>query len=190
MRALAVFAILAGACHAYDPALGGVPFLCGTTDPRCPDGYVAVDVSVVRCECRRPGDADAGDGYFCYPDPNEPNESFRDPTPSDVQPPLPRVFENISICPGGDVDVYQVAIARVGSQLAVDVLFDSAREAPHLDLLDASGGRLPATVLTPEPGKLSAAIVAQYAGAHHIEVRAGANAQTVNYTLRIQVTEP
>jgi hypothetical protein len=189
LRPALLLALLAG-CSAYDPDLGGTPFLCGTTDPRCPDGYVAVDVSVIRCECQKPGQPDAGDGYFCYPDPNEPNETFRDATPVAISPPLPKVFENIGICPGSDVDVYQVLIARVGSQLAVDVLFDTAREAPRLDLLDMSGGSLGPTVLHPEPGKLSATIIAGYVGAHHVELRAGAAQQSVNYTLRIQVTEP
>ncbi len=183
-------ALVLAACSVYDPDLGGAPFLCGTSEPRCPDGYVAVDVSVIRCECRRPGQPDAGDGYACYPDPNEPNESFASPTPAAIQPPLPKVFENISICPGNDVDVYQVLIAKVGSQLDVDVLYDAARETPRLDLLDTTGGSLSPTILNPEPGKLSASIVARYIGAHHVELRAGAGAHTVNYTLRIQVTEP
>ncbi|HKA87305.1 MAG TPA: hypothetical protein VKE22_06535 [Haliangiales bacterium] len=191
MRLAAVaLLVLGAACRAYDPDLGGAPFLCGTTDPRCPDGYVAVDVSVIRCECRRPGPADAGDGYACYPDPHEPNESFTDATPVGIQPPLPKVFDNISICPGTDVDVYEVLIAKVGSRLDVDVLFDAAREAPRLDLTDMTGHNLGATVLNPGAGKLSASIVARYAGAHHVELRAGPAGQTVNYTLRIQVTEP
>lgn len=30
------------ACNAYDPDLGPAPFLCGTAEPRCPDGYDCV----------------------------------------------------------------------------------------------------------------------------------------------------
>lgn len=38
-RAL-LFAIAAlGACTPYDPQLGPTPFLCGDTEPKCPDGY-------------------------------------------------------------------------------------------------------------------------------------------------------
>jgi hypothetical protein len=188
MRALPL--LLLSACNAYSPDLGGTPFLCGTSEPRCPDGYVAVDVSVIRCECQKPGLLDAGSGYFCYPDPDEPNEAFSDPTPAPIQPPLPKVFDNVSICPGSDVDDYQVMIAKVGSQLAVDVLFDDARRPPRLDLLDMSGGSLHPTLLSPERGQLAAAIVTTYVGAHHVEVRAGPELEEVNYTLRIQVTEP
>jgi len=191
MRALSLLLLVA--CNAYSPDLGGTPFLCGTTDPRCPDGYVAVDVSVIRCECQKPGLVDGGSGYACYPDPNEPNEAYTAATPVPIQPPLPKVFDNVSICNGADVDVYRVTIAKVSSQLAVDVLFDDARESPRLDLLDMSGGSLHPTVLSPEPGKLQAAIVTTYVGAHHVEVRGGDEGpkpEEVNYTLRIQVTEP
>jgi hypothetical protein len=188
MRALPL--LLVSACSVYSPDLGGTPFLCGTSEPRCPDGYVAVDVSVIRCECQKPGLLDAGSDYFCYPDPDEPNEAFSDPTPVPIQPPLPEVFENVSICPGADVDVYRVMIAKVGSQLAVEVLFDDTRQPPRLDLLDLSGGSLHPIVLSPDPGKLQATIVTTYVGAHHVEVRAGDRGEEVNYTLRIQVTEP
>lgn len=36
---LLVIASAIGACTPYDPTLGDTPFLCGTTEPKCPEGY-------------------------------------------------------------------------------------------------------------------------------------------------------
>jgi hypothetical protein len=39
---LLALAAASGACTPYDPQLTSTPFLCGTTDPKCPDGYTCV----------------------------------------------------------------------------------------------------------------------------------------------------
>ena len=38
-----IAAAAAVSCTPYDPELGAEPFLCGSTEPRCPDGYVCVE---------------------------------------------------------------------------------------------------------------------------------------------------
>ena len=43
--ALLALAVLAAGCNPYDPNLGAKPFLCGLTDPRCPEGYTPVDLN-------------------------------------------------------------------------------------------------------------------------------------------------
>jgi hypothetical protein len=82
LRSLLVCAALALACNPYDPDLGDTPFRCGTDEPRCPDGYVAVEESVVRCICERAATAPDGgpSDYVCDGDPFEnPNAQRRDP---------------------------------------------------------------------------------------------------------------
>ena len=41
MRALLLL-LVCGSCTPYDPSLPAAPFYCGTTDPKCPDGYTCV----------------------------------------------------------------------------------------------------------------------------------------------------
>ena len=40
-----------GACSPYDPDLGSTPFLCGTVDPACPDGYACQDDGTGKMVC-------------------------------------------------------------------------------------------------------------------------------------------
>lgn len=45
------------ACNPYNPSLGDKPFLCGSDEPRCPEGYQAVEESATSCSCQREGGA-------------------------------------------------------------------------------------------------------------------------------------
>src|SRR5262245_7850043 len=39
------------ACSPYDPDLGGVPYQCGDTEPKCPSGYSCQDDGAGRQVC-------------------------------------------------------------------------------------------------------------------------------------------
>lgn len=41
VRGWVLLVALAG-CSPYDPSLPSRPFLCGTSEPRCPDGYACI----------------------------------------------------------------------------------------------------------------------------------------------------
>src|SRR5688500_3064475 len=53
MRSLGLLIISAAlaACTSYSPDLGGAPFLCATTEPRCPEGYSCQDDGTNRMVC-------------------------------------------------------------------------------------------------------------------------------------------
>ena len=58
-----------GACTPYDPALGPTPFLCGTTEPKCPDGYTCVSTGgkSVCTTTAVPGDGPPSSGNCTMP---------------------------------------------------------------------------------------------------------------------------
>ncbi len=60
----AVALVLVCGCSPYDPGLSGTPFLCGSADPVCPDGYTCVTTggSAVCTSPDGSGGVDAGSG--------------------------------------------------------------------------------------------------------------------------------
>jgi hypothetical protein len=191
MRARLAAAVLMLACSPYDPNLGPSPFLCGTDEPRCPDGYTAVDTSPIRCECQLdPVLPDAGGGYRCSADTLEPNDDVHAPTVTHVGQNSTDNFSNIAICPDGDVDAFGLTVPLAGTLLQATVMFDTTRTAPAIDFLDAAGVSLHPTV-TPAPGQLVATLTAMQPGSYVIRLSKGeTGGETVNYSLRIQIFLP
>ena len=192
MRPLLAFAALALACNPYDPTLGDTPFRCGTDEPRCPDGYLAVEESVVRCICERAATAPDGgpSDYVCDGDPFEnptPNDAIQFATPVDFQTNMTRDFVNLAVCPRDDVDYYTMNIARVGSVLVVRVIFDTTRSSPRIDIVDDGGVSLRPTLGNPQVGVLTAELATQFPGAHLAKISADVE---VNYDLTLSVTPP
>jgi hypothetical protein len=61
--------LLVAACSPYDPNLPAQPFLCGPSEPKCPDGYTCQTVGTqLVCTTTAPGNPDGGntgDGGAC-----------------------------------------------------------------------------------------------------------------------------
>lgn len=182
-RALLAALLAAAACNPYDPDLGGAPFTCGTDEPRCPQGYLAVDVSPIRCECQRPSGIDAG-AYVCDGDPNEPNETFTTATATLVGVNLAQNFTGLAICPRTEEDNYALE-ATQGTLITVRVTFDRTRSAPRVDILNNSGASLPTMNETPEPGVVVVTHRANFSSRYYARIRAD---QEVNYDLRLMLT--
>jgi hypothetical protein len=115
------------ACSPYDPDLGDQPFLCGTSDPRCPDGYVCIERVNDDKVCERAETAaDAGgDGnLLCSRDAAlEPNETIETATGAaiaadGVAPPIAAV-----ICPDTERDTYRLDVATTGQNVRVEVTY-------------------------------------------------------------------
>ena len=185
MRA-ALLCLLTAACNPYDPDLGLAPFLCGTDEPRCPDGYRPVDVSPIRCECQLPGRADGG-VYVCNGDPNEPNETVTTATPTVIGQNMAINYSNLAICPADEEDNYAMDVPQLGTIILVRVTFDRARSAPILDILNNSGASLRPALDSPEPGVVTAIITSMASGRHYARIRAD---DEVNYDLRLMITPP
>ena len=104
--------LAAVACSPYDPTLGDDPFLCGTTEPKCPDGYECVDVPGTTGNCvvngGNPNNPDGGDDsadsgpFVCNNDMAfEPNNTINEATDSMI-PDFQKVLslDTMAICPG------------------------------------------------------------------------------------------
>lgn len=187
MKALLATALLVLACNPYDPNLGPSPFLCGTDEPRCPDGYTPVDVSAVRCQCQlAPSLPDAGAAYICDGDVFEPNDDYRAPTVTHVGQNSTDNFSNIAICPAGDLDNFGLTVPVAGTLIQATVTFDATRTPPDVDLLDGEGVSLHPTV-TPMAGQVVATYLAGQTGPYVVRL---SGSETVNYSLRIQIFLP
>jgi hypothetical protein len=180
------------ACNPYNPDLGDVPFRCGTDEPRCPDGYVPVQVSTPICECHRQAlTADAGGDYFCNFDPSD-TEAFRNDTAAhaaivDVETnPVINIVDR-AICPRGDEDHYGFNAPRVGTRILMRVSYDRTRLAPGLDITNQDGASLGPARAEPQLGVVTAEHTTTFPGVYVLKIIA---AEELNYSLRIEVTPP
>lgn len=130
-------------CDPYDPGLGQRPFRCNSSEPRCPDHYVCVEITPTEGFCELEDTVPPGvDGEpTCGNDTSlEPNENIGDPT--DL--PIPSggdtySIANLTICPAADVDVYRFAIDTTGKSARVQVMYDSAGGPLEVELLNSTG---------------------------------------------------
>jgi hypothetical protein len=192
LHALTVTVALAAACNPYDPQLGDTPFRCGTDEPRCPDGYLPVQISTPICECRRAALLpDAGRGYFCNFDPSD-TADMRNDTPANaaiLDAETNPVFTLIdrAICPLGDEDHYALNAPRVGTRIFFRVTYDRTRLSPGLDITNHEGASIMPIRAEPDPGVVTAEHTTTFAGVYVLKV---ISAEEVNYSLRYEITPP
>ena len=147
-RALGALALgaaaLAAGCNPYDPDLGDHPFKCGTSDPRCPDGYTCNASNV--CE-RSGGTSPDGGGnadashVMCGTDTSlEPNDdishALQTPvrtTQSDYQLAL------LAICPSTDLDLYGFTTTQVGANVNITLTYQPSQGQLNMKLLTRQG---------------------------------------------------
>jgi hypothetical protein len=198
LAALALSALSLGACDPYSPNLGPEPFRCQPPDPmrpnlqRCPDGYVPMDVmppQTCLCEKKTADTPDGGGGPFqCNTDPNEPNESPSggSSTLSTITPggATTDVFQNVSICPSSDIDVYQLS-AMAGKSIIARIMFDSSQGDLTIEILNSGGSVL--TSGTMETNQSTATTVTSYTGAFYVRVKSTNGMDQNNYTLQLSV---
>ena len=136
------FAALA-ACNPYDPDLGNAPFECGSSEPRCPEGYTCHEYSDMNqvCEKQQADDIDAPGGNFqCANDSSiEPNNdvmtAFVTPIPS-----MPSYsLVGLSVCPTGDRDHYRFDINVNGLNFEATVSGVANRTPLSLNVLTSAG---------------------------------------------------
>ena len=171
--ALLCFALLA-ACSSYSPDLGAVPFACGMSDPKCPDGYDCVPLgSGGQMECLKSGGTapDAGSNATgCNDDSNlEPNN---DPQHAYMINSLPvggLKLAGLAICPAGDKDTYELTQATAGQTLEADIDFDPNQAVLTVNLITSTG-----TTTVPGQangsGKAKATLVGVQSGPQYIQV--------------------
>ena len=199
MPRVLVFSLAAAlaACNPYNPDLGATPFRCGTSEPRCPDGYGAVDVPPpVLCECRK-GEEDTSDGgsgadssmFFMCDDPDE-GGTHNEDTATATMTSIGAVQSSYmapdqSICPQGDVDVFRMSLTTAGKMIVATVTFDTSHGMLQLDILNSAGMMLATGTLT--GNQLRAIYQVPSAGTYYFRVKAGAGTRN-NYAANVTIT--
>jgi len=193
---LLVTVAAASACDPYDPMLPAVPFLCGTDDPKCPDGYREVQITGTRCECWKDdgnGGADAGvdSGPFACADDTlqEPNNNITEATPTVVgMGTNSQIFNAMAICPQSDVDVFRITVSAADTDIDVVVDFTQLTGDVEVDILN-SGGDSIAAGSPSGSGRMRAFITAMVTGNYYAQVKSG-NSTENNYTARLMIIPP
>lgn len=127
------------ACDAYDRDVGPVPYLCGASEPRCPEDYTcATDSSTGREICVGPeGNPNE---FVCADDtavePNNETE-MATVTPLDAMKTFDR---DGAICPAGDKDVFKVMIRVANQKLEVLVESEPGGVMLSASILNRAGG--------------------------------------------------
>ncbi len=193
---LALFA----ACSPYSPDLGAAPFICGTSDPLCPDGYDCVaGGSGGQMICVAAGGTvpDASSGQ-CADDSNlEPNNMVSNayvvPNPLPVMNNVKTItYAGLAICPAGDKDTYAVMASASSQTLQADIEFDPNQAALVVNIISSAG----ATVVMGQPngtGKSKVALANVPVGgtATYVQVQAAQSSGSVltnNYKLTLTLT--
>lgn len=171
-----IAATAAISCTPYNPDLGLEPFLCGSSEPRCPDGYSCVERVGSEKVCLRDDvvyDAGAGDGNLqCSGDTLEPNETIDHAT--DV--PIPEMGETHTVmavvCPVSDQDLYQLNVDSTGLNVRVEVNYLSSLGQLDVDLLNSTGIEIrPGTPTNGNLDKLRADFLNLAAGVYYGRVQ-------------------
>lgn len=184
--------VLCAACSSYSPDLGAVPFACGMSDPKCPDGYDCVPLgSGGQMECLKAGgtapDAGSNNGQ-CADDSNlEPNNDVAHAYIISSLPVGGLKLAGLSICPAGDKDTYTL-MASQGQTLEADIDFDPNQATLTVNLISAAG----TTTVPGQPngsGKAKAALVGTQSGSQYVQVLVAPTAGTLttngNYKLTL-----
>ncbi|MEO8553066.1 MAG: hypothetical protein ABI678_24000 [Kofleriaceae bacterium] len=147
--ALISFVALA-ACSPYSPDLGYAPFLCGASDPKCPDGYDCMaDGSAQAMVCVKAGgtapDAGSGSGSGgqCADDSNlEPNNTVAQAYLIGQLPVINGVktitLAGLSICPMGDKDTYAVNPTASSQTLSAEIEFDPNQAVLQVNVINGT----------------------------------------------------
>jgi hypothetical protein len=196
--ALVCFALLplmGGACSSYSPDLGAVPFACGMSDPKCPDGYDCVPLgSGGQMECLKAGgtapDGGSNSGQ-CADDSNlEPNNDVAHAYMINSLPGGKLILAGLAICPSGDKDTYELTQATAGQTLEADIEFDAAQAPLTVNMITSSGTTTKAGMAN-GAGKATATIVGIQSGAQYVQVlvspTAGSMTTNGNYKLTLSL---
>jgi len=181
-------ASLLAACNPYAPDLGNAPFRCGTTEPRCPDGYAckAYSADLQVCEAgdssvdARPGDASP---LVCNNDQAlEPNDSLGNARAIPAKPiGMPFKYAGVAICPETDKDYYAITVDA--NTTNIEVIVDFSTVTPlALSILNSGGTAVATGVQT--GSKNRAFLPNSNAGVFYAFVAGGKN----NYDITITQT--
>jgi hypothetical protein len=201
MKSFACLFVLGGlatACSPYDPDLGSTPFLCGPTEPRCPDGYFCTPNPQGGADyCVAPSGGvpiDAGNGNCADDSQLEPNDTIQMAFQTPVATQKNNLtFAGLAICPSGDKDTYSITITAQGQNLEMIVEFEEGGATLQGSILNSSGVPIAnASAVSGMPGQIRAYTPNLPTGTYYAQAY-GPNSgalTTNNYKLIVNVTGP
>jgi len=145
---LLLLAAIAPACTPYDPNLGVTPFLCGSADPKCPEGFECTGMDAMSrpiCVASGATAVDGGHvGFQCADDTMTEGPNKNDTVANAWQTPINAGFTTfplagLAICPDGDKDTYAVNITKEGQNLAALVEYQADGVALSVTILNSGG---------------------------------------------------
>lgn len=141
MRALLLCllpAIALSSCDAYDRDIGPAPYLCGPSEPRCPDDYTCtLDQSSGLEVCL--GEDGNPNAFDCIDDTaSEPNDTVETATPTPLDAMKTSTY-NGAICPTGDKDIYAITFSAANQNLEVVVEFETDGAVLTASILNRAG---------------------------------------------------
>jgi hypothetical protein len=140
--AFALLIALSAACSPYSPDLGAAPFVCGSGDPRCPDGYDCVPAgSSATMVCLQANGTlpDAGMGQCADDSSLEPNNTYQTAHMFQSLPTGGLKLAGLAICPAGDKDTFGITPMVAGQTLQAAITFDPNQAILNVNILNSSG---------------------------------------------------
>ncbi|MGE5181025.1 MAG: hypothetical protein ACM31C_03140 [Acidobacteriota bacterium] len=186
-----------GACSPYSPSLPAEPFLCGSADPKCPDGYTCGGTSgsgMPVCVVKTTATVDGPDMSGMCANDSMVEGSTRNDTvatayafPSPL-PQNPFVFTNLAICPMGDKDNYSLILMST-QEIKADVAYDTWGSPLQGAILNSGGTPIKTmTPLTGQTNTIEADAANLPAGMYYIQVFGPSSSPGINnYKLTLTV---
>lgn len=196
MRSLVLVLLLAIAAApgcGYNPDLGGVPFACGMTEPRCPEDYTCQDngMGVMNCYSNSGGIVDSAPvGFQCADDSILEGSGKNDTIQTAYATPVATQrkdisFAGLAICPEGDKDTYTVNITTANSNLEA-VATTEGGQPVSVSIL-GSGGATLNNGTSSGAMSLRAYVANLPVATYYVQTYAAANVKN-NYKVTITVT--
>jgi hypothetical protein len=196
MRALSLLPIALAlvACSAYDDNIGPTPYLCGETDPPCPEGYACQDDITTGEQVCVGGGGSLSNDFDCADDSElEPNNLLDVATATPLDAMKTYAKEGLAICPANDKDLFAITIGTQNENIELNVEFQ-ANGATLVGAILNAGGIPIATAkpVTGEPTKIRAFAQNLPAGQYYAQIAAGVSATLTlnNYKLDLDITGP
>jgi hypothetical protein len=196
MRSFLLSSILLTAvgCSAYDPDLGSIPYKCGMTDPKCPDGYACTNNGTEDvCVSKSGVTPDSGmmGGFQCADDSLLEGSSRNDSITNAYATPVAQQrndisFAGVAICPMGDKDNYLIVTTVANSNIEVITSWDSG-DPVSVSILNAGGTSINNGTASGE-NMLRAFAANVPVGQYYAQAYAAATTKN-NYRISIKVTQ-